>query len=92
MSKYKKNIIVFLSVLIALIILNTLFEESLVEDLFALTNIFYWLAMSWGIFIAVYALKIRCPKCHSGQVFRGISAFDIRWPNKKCFKCNEYIE
>lgn len=54
-------------------------------------NWLFILTLGFGIFTAIYALNLRCQACHSGQVFRGISFFSIRWPSKNCYKCDESL-
>jgi hypothetical protein len=44
-----------------------------------------------GIFTYVYAYSIQCPLCGRRQVFRGISAFDIRLPDENCYFCKSLI-
>lgn len=92
MSKHKKKLISFLIIQAVLTILNKLLGKTVDEDWYSLSNTLYWAAMFWGIFIIYYAFRVRCSQCYARQVFRGFSAFDIRWPEKKCYKCGEKIE
>lgn len=92
MNKYKKRLVIFLVIQAVITIIHKFYGIHGVEDWYRITNWSYWLAMGWGSFIIFYAFKIRCIHCHSGQVFRGFSAFDIRWPQDRCYKCGEAID
>jgi len=93
MNKYKKQLIIFLFIEAVITIIDKLFGRPLGADWYGIvTNLSYWLGMAWGGFIIFYAFKIKCKHCHTGQVFRGFSAFDIRWPQDRCYRCAEPIE
>jgi len=49
--------------------------------------------LAFGLFTIFYAFNIRCknPACNAGQVFRGWSAFDMRWPSDTCYKCGRRL-
>lgn len=51
----------------------------------------YILALSFGIFIIIYTLRIKCLKCGARQVFRGFSIWDLRMPEDKCYKCGHSL-
>jgi hypothetical protein len=54
----------------------------------------YWLALLGAVAVVAYAFSIRCsaPGCGRRQVFRGWSAFDLRWPGERCYHCNAPLD
>jgi hypothetical protein len=54
----------------------------------------YWLALLGAVVVVAYAFSIRCaaPGCGRRQVFRGWSAFDLRWPGERCYHCNAPLD
>ena len=54
----------------------------------------YWLALLSAVVAFAYAFSIRCsvPGCRRRQVFRGWSAFDLRWPGERCYHCNAPLD
>ena len=87
MNKYKLRLIY----LLAIQVLLTIIYRSQVLN-YGGTDWSYFMAMFFGIFIVIYALKLNCKSCGSGQVFRGLSAFSLRWPQDDCHKCGKPIE
>ena len=51
----------------------------------------YLLALGLGVLVVAYALSLRCGECGARQVFRGLSFFDIRWPEESCHACGRPI-
>jgi len=49
----------------------------------------YLLTLAFSVGTVFYAFFTRCPnpECKAPQVFRGLSAFDIRLPSTHCYKC-----
>jgi hypothetical protein len=87
MNKYKRRLIYLLAVQV---LLTIIYRFQVVN--FGGTDWSYFVAMSFGVFIVIYALKLNCKSCGSGQVFRGLSAFSLRWPQDDCHKCGKPIE
>ncbi len=93
MNKYKRRLISLLAIQILLTIIHKTqvgnFDES---NWFYLSNWSYFGAMFFGVFIIIYALRLNCKSCGAGQVFRGLSAFSLRWPQDDCHKCGKPME
>ena len=47
----------------------------------------FLLALIYSVLVVLYALSLRCTNCGARQVFRGLSFFDIRWPEEECYSC-----
>ncbi len=93
MNKYKLRLIFMLIIQLVLIVINKLFGiDFKQESFFTLSNWTYWLAIGWSLALALYALRLSCPHCGAKQVFRGFSAFDLRWPQDKCHRCGAEIK
>jgi magnesium-transporting ATPase (P-type) len=94
MNKYKRNLIILLCIQIILTLNHVVLRESFIlnESNFNLSWHF-WIGLLFGIFVILYAISLRCPNpaCHRMQVFRGISVFDIKWPNDKCYSCGTHL-
>jgi hypothetical protein len=93
MPKYKKRLVVLLCVQGALTVLHKILEKppSVPEHWFYEAGWHFWLGLGFGIFVVLYAWSIRCKECGAGQVFRGLSFFDIRWPGISCWRCDSEI-
>jgi hypothetical protein len=50
-------------------------------------ELLYYLSLILGIATVGYAFSIQCHACGRRQVFRGLSAFDLRLPGEKCYFC-----
>jgi predicted RNA-binding Zn-ribbon protein involved in translation (DUF1610 family) len=93
MYKYKKRLIIFLVIQAILTVLHNLISRDVsAENFYFINNWTYYLVMSWGVFIVIYALRLNCPNCGAMQVIRGISILSLRWPEAKCHKCGVEIE
>ena len=92
-NKYKRRLITLIAIQVLLTIIHKTqlgkFDET---NWYYLSNWSYFAALFFGVFIVVYSLKLSCKSCGAGQVFRGFSAFSLRWPQDDCHKCGKAIK
>ena len=88
---YKQKLIFPLLIEFTVIIIHrVLIDKSLsLKDIFLEWH--YLLALAFGIFVVLYALNIKCSKCNSRQVFRGMALRHLRFPGNECYKCGADI-
>lgn len=90
MAKYKKRLIVLLSIQAMLTVVHVVLRSPTeLDDGVFTTSWHFWLGLGFGVFVVAYALSLRCPSpaCRRMQVFRGLSVFDLKWPGEKCYSC-----
>ena len=90
MSKYKKRLIILLSIQAIFTLAHVALGSPVEHSAGVLTTSWhFWLGLGFGVFAFVYALSLRCPSptCRRMQVFRGLSVFNVRWPEEKCYFC-----
>ncbi len=95
----KRNLIILLVIEAILIANHNILQATNSSELPTSTRAWFqeagwhfWPPLAVGLAIVAYALSLRCDNCGASQVFRGISAFDIRWPEYNCWKCDHEIE
>lgn len=78
----------FLLLEVIIIFCSKMYEHFFQSEQLFIFNWNFWIPLTFGIFIIIYAFNIRCqnPRCRARLVFRGISIFDVRWPSQ-CHKC-----
>jgi hypothetical protein len=90
MNKHKTRLIILITTGTLLVLILVFLRESpaLTGDV-AGKPWHYWLSLGFWVFVVLYAFSIRCPNstCGRGQVFRGFSISDLRWPNSNCYYC-----
>lgn len=94
MNKYKQRLIILLLIQFILTLVHiTLREPTAINENILASPWHFWLGLSFGVFVFIYALSLRCsiPTCHRMQVFRGLSIFDIKWPEDKCYSCGTHL-
>lgn len=91
MNPHKRNLIVLLLIQLVITITHVFLTKPNGVDI-ELTWHFI-LGLVFGIFIIIYAFSLRCPNpsCKKLQIFRGLSIFDIRWPEDNCYHCSTQI-
>jgi len=90
MNNYKSKLIVLLIIQALITVIHVVLSKSgNTEPSVINSNWHFWLGLVFGAFVLAYALSIRCQNisCQRLQVFRGLSIFDLRWPNKNCYYC-----
>lgn len=71
---------------IAIIVVHKMVEHYYPPEKFWLSWSFL-LSLAYGTAVMLYAFSLRCQNCKARQVFRGMSIFDLRWPEETCYSC-----
>src|SRR5918996_445311 len=90
----KQNLVALLVLLAGSVVLHRLLRGS--EDAVGAVTFewHFWLALAVGVTVIAYAFSIRCRAagCRRGQVLRGLSLFDVRWPGERCYYCGASLK
>jgi len=89
--RIRRQLKLMLGIEIILIIVHKFYTNHSLSDSANFIEWHYLLALSFGIFIIIYTLRIKCPKCGARQVFRGFSVWDMRMPQDECYKCGHCL-
>jgi hypothetical protein len=90
----KAILIAFLVLVAVFIALHAFLQRPVDPSGPAVFEWHYWLALFSAVAAFAYAFSIRCsaPGCGRRQVFRGWSAFDLRWLGERCYHCNAPLD
>ena len=88
MGHRKKRLVFLIGIEIVLIVTHVVLERGKPFNLNIIESGWhYWVALIYGILLALYILFDKCPKCRKRQIARGIAENDWHWPEDKCWNC-----
>ena len=93
MNKHKRNLIILLLIQTIITIIHIALDRPSkdMENWIHEAGWHYWLGLTFGSGIIIYAFSLRCKSCGAGQVIRNMSIFSLRWPQDECWKCGNEI-
>jgi hypothetical protein len=93
LSYQKKKLLVFQTVAIILIFLHNILDKppSSLENWWLEVGWHYWVALGFGIYIAIYILTLQSHRCGKYQIYRGVPTSEWYCPEDTCWNCGHVI-